>query len=358
MPERLRVLIVEDNENDAELVLHELRQSGYAPEWTRVCTEDAFRVALKEHWDIVLADYGMPRFSGPRALQIKHAMCSDVPLIVVTGSISEEVAVDCLKGGAADYLLKDRLGRLGQAVASAIRAKHLRDSAKRSESLREMIVRELNHRVKNNLSVVLSLINQTRRNSKTYEEFVSNFNTRIRALANVHELLAANNWSGATFTSILSNTLVPFIDLSSSKISLDGSDVVIPAGAVQMLGMVLNELVTNAIQHGALSTGEGAIAINWRTVPYILDSSDVQALELNWVERDIPAALGPVRDGYGLTLIRQGIPHELRGVAEVEFKDRTFRYRAVIPLQARDAPPSEVIAEAARFSRERAASPA
>ncbi len=125
MPQPLRVLILEDSELDAQLMLHKLREAGYEPEWQRVISENEFRAALKPELDIILADYSLPQWTALEALHVLNESQLDVPFIIVTGSVSEEVAVQCMRSGASDYLLKDRLGRLGSAVAQAIENRHL-----------------------------------------------------------------------------------------------------------------------------------------------------------------------------------------------------------------------------------------
>ena len=120
MKQPLRVLIVEDNPLDAELVLRELRHTGFEPEWERVDTEAAFVQRLSSQYDIILSDFEMPGFNGLRALEFLLASGLDVPLILISGTIGEEAAVAAIRQGAADYLLKDRIARLGAAVRKAI----------------------------------------------------------------------------------------------------------------------------------------------------------------------------------------------------------------------------------------------
>ncbi|OYV97048.1 MAG: hypothetical protein B7Z68_04355, partial [Acidobacteria bacterium 21-70-11] len=122
----MRVLILEDQAADAELMATELRRHGFVLEWLRVDTEAAYTAALERPPEVILSDYSMPGFQAPRALEIVQARQLDIPFIVVTGSINEEVAVDCMKRGASDYLLKDRLVRLGPAVAAALGQARLR----------------------------------------------------------------------------------------------------------------------------------------------------------------------------------------------------------------------------------------
>src|SRR5216684_3522389 len=127
MPIPLQVLIVEDREADAKLMLHELRRAGFDPAWRRVETEADYLVHLDPSLDIILADYNLPQFGALPALRRLRERALDVPFIIVSGSIGEELAVTALKEGATDYLLKDRLGRLGQAVKNALEQKQLRD---------------------------------------------------------------------------------------------------------------------------------------------------------------------------------------------------------------------------------------
>ena len=131
----LRVLLVEDNREDAELWLRELRCGGFEPAYQRVETAEAFRDALSAGgWDIVLSDYTMPRFRAMEALQILRTQTDTVPFIVVTWSIDEDTAVDCLKRGVDDYIVKERLARLTSAVEQALRAYEDRRRYRRLEN--------------------------------------------------------------------------------------------------------------------------------------------------------------------------------------------------------------------------------
>jgi PAS domain S-box-containing protein len=123
---QLNVLILEDRPSDAELIVYELKRAGYVPDWRRVDTSQGFQVALQTGLDLIIADYSLPQFDALQALNLLKQRRLDIPFIVVTGSISEEVAVEMMKQGAADYLLKDRLARLGQAVANALQQKQER----------------------------------------------------------------------------------------------------------------------------------------------------------------------------------------------------------------------------------------
>lgn len=131
--QNINILILEDRIDDVDLVLLELRHAGFKVKWKHVDSEDAYLENLHAGIDIILADYSLPQFNASRALDILQQVQLDIPFIIVTGSISEEVAVECMKRGATDYLLKDRLSRLGPAVLTAMHEKRLRSEKRQAE---------------------------------------------------------------------------------------------------------------------------------------------------------------------------------------------------------------------------------
>jgi PAS domain S-box-containing protein len=138
MPLPLRVLIVEDSPADAELMILNLTEAGFAPDWQRVETEADYLSALESPPDLIVSDWRLPHFSGMRALQLFAQRDLRVPFIIVSGSIGEEAAIDALRRGADDYVLKDRPARLGESVHRALEDSQLRAANRRAEeSLRE-----------------------------------------------------------------------------------------------------------------------------------------------------------------------------------------------------------------------------
>jgi two-component system, cell cycle sensor histidine kinase and response regulator CckA len=130
----LRTLILEDSEADAELVARELTRSGFDLSFERVDTRDGLVEALaRPPWDLIIADYMMPTFQAPAALAIIRERQLDVPVIIVSGTIGEETAVDSLRAGARDFLVKGRLARLVPAVERELREKAERDAKRRAE---------------------------------------------------------------------------------------------------------------------------------------------------------------------------------------------------------------------------------
>ena len=133
MPTPLRVLFIEDSEDDAALQVRLLRQAGYDVAYTRVQSADELKTALERPWHIIISDYSMPHFSGTEALKVVREKGVDIPFIFVSGTIGEEAAVAALKVGAQDYLMKLNLGRLIPAVQRELRESDERRQRKRRE---------------------------------------------------------------------------------------------------------------------------------------------------------------------------------------------------------------------------------
>ena len=133
-PAPLHILILEDNPADAVLMVRALRQRGVECIWQRVETRAEYLAHLGPPYEVILADYNLPEFTAPQALELLRERGWDIPFIVVTGIVDEEAVVACMKEGTADYLLKDRLARLAPAVQSALEQKRLRDEKRQTEA--------------------------------------------------------------------------------------------------------------------------------------------------------------------------------------------------------------------------------
>ncbi len=129
----LRILILEDNSDDAALMLYQLKQSGFDPRWTRVDTKAQYLAHLSSDLDLILADYNLPQFTGLEAFFLLNDYRLDIPFILVSGTVGEETAVDCIKKGITDYVLKDRMIRLGPKVIAALEQKRLREQKNQTE---------------------------------------------------------------------------------------------------------------------------------------------------------------------------------------------------------------------------------
>jgi signal transduction histidine kinase len=144
----LQVLVIEDSEDDATLLEIELQRAGHAPVCQRVETPEALSAALeRQPWDLVIADYRLPRFDGLAALALVKSKGLDLPFIIVSGYITEETAVAAMKAGAHDYVMKDKLARLGPAVQRELRDAESRRERRRAEEALRRVYAELEQRV-------------------------------------------------------------------------------------------------------------------------------------------------------------------------------------------------------------------
>ncbi len=132
--ETLHLLLVEDSDDDALLLVEALRKGGFAPHFRRVETEEAFRSALaEESWELVITDYMLPRFSGLAAIRILQESKRDIPVIMVSGKVGEEHAVEAMRAGAGDYVLKGSLARLAPAVGRELHEARSRQGRRQAE---------------------------------------------------------------------------------------------------------------------------------------------------------------------------------------------------------------------------------
>ncbi|MGH7058419.1 MAG: response regulator, partial [Acetobacteraceae bacterium] len=144
MEQELRLLILEDNAAEAELAIRALEKAGLECAWRRVESETEFRAGLRElRPDLVLSDFSLPRFDGMSALVIAAAEAPDTPFIFVSGTIGEERAIEALKHGAIDYVLKDNLGRLAPAATRALGAAAARRAHQQAEERLARLTRVL-----------------------------------------------------------------------------------------------------------------------------------------------------------------------------------------------------------------------
>jgi len=133
-PQSLRVLIVEDSEDDVLLIIRELKKGGYDTVYERVETATAMKKALKEkQWDIILCDYKLPKFNATSAIAVLKETNIDIPLLIVSGTIGEETAVECMRLGAQDYIMKDNLSRLCPVIARELEEAEVRNKQKQAE---------------------------------------------------------------------------------------------------------------------------------------------------------------------------------------------------------------------------------
>jgi PAS domain S-box-containing protein len=184
---------------------------------------------------------------------------------------------------------------------------------KRSEKHQDLLSAELDHRVKNVLARVAAVIRHTQRRCGTTDEFVKAIDGRIQSIAAAHALLSESRWFGVVLSELIHHQLAPYTTDADRLIS--GPDVVLTSAQTQAVALVIHELATNAAKHGALSGPDGKVSVSWD----LTGTDAASTLTIMWRELGGPPIAAPVRPGYGLSLVRDLIPHELGGTVELTF---------------------------------------
>ena len=199
---------------------------------------------------------------------------------------------------------------------------------KRSEEHQGLLMAELDHRVKNLLARVAVVVMYTRHGSGSLDEYVQALDRRVQSMAEAHSLLSQNRWRGVDLTDLVCHQLAPYA--TDANTTINGPNVTLTVAATQALAMVLHELVTNAAKYGALSTPLGLVEVNWNRGP----SEDAANLSIVWREMGGPAVTASPECGYGVSLIRDLVPHELGGSVDLVFASDGVCCRIEIPLEA------------------------
>jgi PAS domain S-box-containing protein len=206
---------------------------------------------------------------------------------------------------------------------------------KQAEKRQDLLIAELDHRVKNVLACVAAVVMHTRRRSGTMEEFVRALDGRIQSMAAAHALLSQSRWYGVGLTDLVRHQLAPYTTGANTTIS--GPDVTLTSAQTQAVAMVIHELVTNAAKYGALSSPDGSVSVSWNRA-----GADVAAiLTITWRELGGPPIAAPAQSGYGSSLIRDLIPHELGGTVELIFPSDGACCEIEIPLEGGAKIPGE-----------------
>ncbi len=202
---------------------------------------------------------------------------------------------------------------------------------KQHENHLRVVMRELNHRSKNLLTIVLSLMRQTARGFELPAAFTVRLEERLGALANAHDVLATQEWRGADMSAVLQGQLAHQLGAYPGRIHIDGPPLSLPPASAHYVGMALHELGSNAVKYGALAGPQGEVWVRWR-----LDEGDANQLELEWRENFARPMPAPNRLGFGSTILQSLTPRALGGVAELTFGEQGLVWILNAPIKAAD----------------------
>ena len=281
---------------------------------------------VAEAQPVVLASLGSP---------VKGARVASAPLVIANRLYRLEI-----RSGARPTLSTLSMITLlfGMAVASLLlvlirlMARQAREDQQRlawfeeQNSIRDSLTRELNHRVKNTLANVLSIVALTRRRATSLDEFADSLDGRIRALSATHDLLTKSEWGTTPIGAVVAAELAPYAQGYANMIESDGPQVELAPNDALSLGMALHELATNAAKYGALSQAGGRVSIRWEMVSQIL-------ARLHWSETGGPAVPEQRSRGFGTDLIQKIVAHELRHPVDLVFSPEGVRCTLLIPIR-------------------------
>jgi len=234
-----------------------------------------------------------------------------IPAVRRDGHASAEMKLRNLTSGepidviCSTFLLLDRKGT-PNLLATVTR--DIGDRKRHEEHL-DLLMREVNHRAKNMLTVVQAISNQTA--AKSPKDFLARFTERLQALSANQDLLVRNEWGGVDIADLVRAQLAAFADLMGSRISMHGPNLRFNAAAAQAVGLALHELATNASKYGALSTETGSVAVCWRL--------DDNIFAMNWTERGGPPVSAPTHRGFGSTVVNAMAKRSVQGEVHLDY---------------------------------------
>lgn len=229
--------------------------------------------------------------------------------------------------------LRDRTGAIIGTVGVATDI----TERKEAEQREQLLTRELDHRAKNLLAVVQSVVTLTRASSLT--EFKDAVHGRIQALGRAHSMLAASRWEGADLGRIMAEELTLYDNGRPGRLQLEGPPLILRPAAAQSLALVIHELATNAVKYGCLSSEQGQLMVSWEVGDM---KAGVPGLRLTWTERGgpaVPAGAGASRNGFGTRLIHSSIERQLGGSLSLDWATEGLVALLEVPLERPSGPP-------------------
>lgn len=318
----LTILLLEDSDVDAELIQERLREVRPEPRIVRVIGQTDYAKALRVGgFDLILSDYSLPGFGGLAALEIAARTSPATPFIFVSSVPGEEIAIEALRNGATDYVLKPRLLLLPPAVMRAMAETREKAERRRAEEQMRLLVAELSHRVKNTLAAVLSIARRTGKGLETVDEYKQALIGRLRALSDAHSLVFEANWRETKLDQIVKRSVDPFRLDRERHVTLAGPPVKLGPKSALALSLIFHELAANAVKYGSLSREQGRVTAEWLTAP---NGGNADNVKLIWTESGGPRVTPPQAPGFGTTLIERSARYELDGEAVMRYLETGF----------------------------------
>nr|WP_255720335.1 PAS domain-containing protein [Acuticoccus kalidii] len=200
---------------------------------------------------------------------------------------------------------------------------------KRNEEQMRLVMRELTHRTKNLLTVVIAIARQTSTQSKTVETFVPALIARLRALSAAQDLIVADEWAGVKLGDLVNVLVGQYVPPQSSRVEISGPDVILSPEASQNLGLAIHELAANAVQFGAFANTAGSLSVTWR----VRESTEGDKLEFAWREKGGPAVTEPTTRGFGMTVIERNLSRALRAEVTLAFEEEGLSASIMLPME-------------------------
>ena len=362
---KAKILIVDDDVRTAMAVRNALEQLGQ----TLIVAhsgEEALHHLLTEEYAVILLDVNMPGMDGYEMASFVRARkrTRHIPIVFLTALFRDDThLLQAYSAGAVDmvfkpvdpFILRSKVSvfvdlYLKQAEVQReaelrhqlqeenfrVRAEKLtaeqalrrsqehQEAMEKAEAHQRTLIEELNHRVKNMLTVVNAMARQTLATSPSLEDFTDNFIRRIDALGRTHSLLSREQWASVQLCDVARDSLEPYILDGKNRVSLEGPPVALDPKSALALGLVFHELATNAIKHGSLSNKDGIVAMSW-------DFKDDRLIALQWQESGGPEVRPPTRGGFGSRLIHLELTHELNGEVDLIYDPRGLKLMTSFP---------------------------
>ncbi|MCJ2079702.1 HWE histidine kinase domain-containing protein [Methylobacterium sp. J-090] len=196
---------------------------------------------------------------------------------------------------------------------------------KGAQAHQELLIAELNHRVRNILNLIRALMTQSRSEFETVEDFARVVGGRIQALARAHDQITATNWGPGSLHDLIHLEAGAYLGVKAERVRIDGEDVLLEPQAFSTMALVVHEMMTNSAKYGALADSHGTITVEL--------SRDDDELVLGWSEMGGPPVKAPTRRGFGTTIIERSIPYELKGDAKIRYELTGVMARFTVPMR-------------------------